>query len=304
MSPKTGPTSAHPGCQHRSTEILHGLRARQGTEPALGPVLRRRHARSRPPMANARSRPSRRRSRRDWRRYARPIARPSILSVHRSQASRTLRLVDRGESIVTTDGHPFLKPGSGWTRAGALKPGDLVQTCAGHGSRRGVRERGRPSRLEPQAGRRRSLPGGHWRICGPRHQPDRRPPWPTGSLAVRASNAFGLEPNELHRRRFVRRESPNRPGPRLRRRARVRRPLQSGRSRHRRQPDRRDGRVRIAVNRSFVPSPRPVPTRARSRISSRRTPQSIAASARSRGSLVRPGRLRERFAGARRTGPG
>ncbi len=60
-----------------------------------------------------------------------PDAHASIVSVHQSQASRTLRLVVNGEAIVTTDGHPFLKPGSGWTRAGDLKPGDEVQTIQG-----------------------------------------------------------------------------------------------------------------------------------------------------------------------------
>ncbi len=55
----------------------------------------------------------------------------SILSVQQSQASRTLRLVVSGEAIVTTAGHPFLRPGSGWTRAGDLKPGDEVETIHG-----------------------------------------------------------------------------------------------------------------------------------------------------------------------------
>jgi Hint domain len=60
---------------------------------------------------------------------ARNIA--SILSVHRSQASRTIRLVVGGEALDTTEGHPFLTPGSGWKRAGDLKPGDDVQTIQG-----------------------------------------------------------------------------------------------------------------------------------------------------------------------------
>ena len=55
----------------------------------------------------------------------------AIHSVHQSQASRTLRLVVYGEAIVTTEGHPIFRPGSGWTRAGDLKPGDEVQTVEG-----------------------------------------------------------------------------------------------------------------------------------------------------------------------------
>jgi intein/homing endonuclease len=51
--------------------------------------------------------------------------------VHRSQASRTIRLVVGGEALVATEGHPFLTPGSGWKRAGDLKPGDDVQTIRG-----------------------------------------------------------------------------------------------------------------------------------------------------------------------------
>jgi hypothetical protein len=50
----------------------------------------------------------------------------TILSVHASSASRTLRLVLNGEAIVTTLGHPFWKPGAGWTRGGDLVPGDAV----------------------------------------------------------------------------------------------------------------------------------------------------------------------------------
>ena len=46
-------------------------------------------------------------------------------------ASRTLRLVVNGEAIVTTEGHPFFRPGSGWTRAGDLKTGDEVETIHG-----------------------------------------------------------------------------------------------------------------------------------------------------------------------------
>jgi hypothetical protein len=55
----------------------------------------------------------------------------TIVSVHHSQAPQTLRLVVEGDSIVTTAGHPFLQSGSGWTRAGDLKPGDLVETADG-----------------------------------------------------------------------------------------------------------------------------------------------------------------------------
>ena len=58
----------------------------------------------------------------------------TILSMHRSSASRTLRLVVSGEAIVTTAGHPFWKPGTGWTRAGDLAPGDSV--VAGNGPAR------------------------------------------------------------------------------------------------------------------------------------------------------------------------
>ena len=72
-----------------------------------------------------------RRSRREWPRFARP-AHASRSSRYTSPAqSRTLRLVIAGEAIVTTDGHPFLMPGSGWTRAGDLEPGDLVQSFQG-----------------------------------------------------------------------------------------------------------------------------------------------------------------------------
>ena len=55
----------------------------------------------------------------------------SILSVHQSPASRTLRLVVSGEAIVTTDGHPFRKARAGWTRAGDLKPGDEILAING-----------------------------------------------------------------------------------------------------------------------------------------------------------------------------
>jgi len=55
----------------------------------------------------------------------------SILSVHQSAASRTLRLVASGDVIVTTDGHPFRKAGAGWTRAGDLKAGDEVLAING-----------------------------------------------------------------------------------------------------------------------------------------------------------------------------
>ncbi len=50
----------------------------------------------------------------------------SIVSVHQSIASRTLRLIAGGETIVTTEGHPFARRGIGWTRAGDLKPGDQI----------------------------------------------------------------------------------------------------------------------------------------------------------------------------------
>jgi hypothetical protein len=55
----------------------------------------------------------------------------SIVSVYQSEVPRTLRLIVDGETIVTTDGHPFLRPGLGWTRAGDLKPGDEVQIMHG-----------------------------------------------------------------------------------------------------------------------------------------------------------------------------
>ena len=50
----------------------------------------------------------------------------AIDSVHRGHSARTLRLVISGEVIVTTEGHPFMKPGTAWTRAGDLQPGDEV----------------------------------------------------------------------------------------------------------------------------------------------------------------------------------
>ena len=54
-------------------------------------------------------------------------ARPgTILSVERSEAVGTLRLVLDGEEIVTTAGHPFWRPGRGWTPAGDLRPHDEV----------------------------------------------------------------------------------------------------------------------------------------------------------------------------------
>jgi Pretoxin HINT domain len=54
-----------------------------------------------------------------------------IIAVHRSSASRTLRLVVGGEAIGTTEGHPFAKLGNGWTRAGELKPGDEILATSG-----------------------------------------------------------------------------------------------------------------------------------------------------------------------------
>jgi Pretoxin HINT domain len=54
----------------------------------------------------------------------------SVISVHRSTAPRTLCLIAGGETIVTTEGHPFAKVGIGWTRAGDLQPGDeLLANC-------------------------------------------------------------------------------------------------------------------------------------------------------------------------------
>ncbi len=55
---------------------------------------------------------------------ARRIA--SIVAVHQSAASRTIRLVAGGEAVVTTEGHPIARPDGGWIRAGDLKPGDQV----------------------------------------------------------------------------------------------------------------------------------------------------------------------------------
>jgi hypothetical protein len=54
-----------------------------------------------------------------------------IVTMHQSRADRTLRLVVNGETIVTTEGHPFMTSQSGWKRAGDLQPGDEVQTIAG-----------------------------------------------------------------------------------------------------------------------------------------------------------------------------
>jgi hypothetical protein len=54
-----------------------------------------------------------------------------IESIHSGPCARTLRLVINGEAIVTTPGHPFQKPGKGWTRAGDLQPGDEVLTIEG-----------------------------------------------------------------------------------------------------------------------------------------------------------------------------
>jgi hypothetical protein len=55
----------------------------------------------------------------------------SILSVHQSTAPQTLRLILRGEVVVTTEGHPFWRQGRGWTRAGDLKPSDEILTGDG-----------------------------------------------------------------------------------------------------------------------------------------------------------------------------
>ena len=55
----------------------------------------------------------------------------SIVSVHRSSAARTLRLVAGGETIVTTEGHPFANTESGWIRAGDLRPGEEILTTSG-----------------------------------------------------------------------------------------------------------------------------------------------------------------------------
>ena len=54
-----------------------------------------------------------------------------ILSLHESTAPRTLCLDVGGEAIVTTEGHPFAKVGSGWIRAGDLKPGDEILAASG-----------------------------------------------------------------------------------------------------------------------------------------------------------------------------
>jgi hypothetical protein len=55
----------------------------------------------------------------------------SIVSVHRSTALQTIRLLAGGESIVTTSGHPFAQPAARWTRAGDLKVGDLILASGG-----------------------------------------------------------------------------------------------------------------------------------------------------------------------------
>jgi hypothetical protein len=55
----------------------------------------------------------------------------TILAVHQSAASRTLRLTVGGESVVTTEGHPFAKLGGGWTRAGDLRAGDPILAASG-----------------------------------------------------------------------------------------------------------------------------------------------------------------------------
>jgi hypothetical protein len=54
-----------------------------------------------------------------------------IVSVHVSRSARTLRLMINGEAVVTTEGHPFQRPGTGWTPAGDLEPGDEVLTLQG-----------------------------------------------------------------------------------------------------------------------------------------------------------------------------
>ena len=55
----------------------------------------------------------------------------SIVSVYRSTAPRTLRLVAGGETITTTEGHPFASIETGWIKAGDLKPGDLIMARSG-----------------------------------------------------------------------------------------------------------------------------------------------------------------------------
>jgi Pretoxin HINT domain len=69
----------------------------------------------------------------DGSRHAAPI-----LSVHQSTACRALRLSIGGESIVTTEGHPFAQLGIGWTRAGDLKPGDQILATNGPARVEGV----------------------------------------------------------------------------------------------------------------------------------------------------------------------
>jgi hypothetical protein len=55
----------------------------------------------------------------------------SIVSIHVGPAARTIRLVVNDEALVTSEGHPFMKPGTGWTRAADLQPGDEVLTIDG-----------------------------------------------------------------------------------------------------------------------------------------------------------------------------
>jgi hypothetical protein len=55
----------------------------------------------------------------------------TIVGVHRGHAARTLRIQLAGEAITTTDGHPFWKQHGGWTRAGDLKPGDVLRARDG-----------------------------------------------------------------------------------------------------------------------------------------------------------------------------
>ncbi len=55
----------------------------------------------------------------------------SILALHRSATARALRLSVGGESIVTTEGHPFARHDGGWIRAGDLRPGDQILGSSG-----------------------------------------------------------------------------------------------------------------------------------------------------------------------------
>jgi hypothetical protein len=54
-----------------------------------------------------------------------------ILSVHQGASLPTIRLRIGGETVTTTDSHPFYRPELGWTRAGNLRAGDRLESQGG-----------------------------------------------------------------------------------------------------------------------------------------------------------------------------